>query len=84
MQFDEQREGDYRIVPRALREPSRRGYVAAVLVQRIRGAGSAPRDAYHDECLAGGYVWPSAQAARLYALAKAQEVIRHESFRLSC
>ena len=84
MQLDEQREGDYRIVARARREPSRHGYVAAVLVQRIRGGGGAPRDAYQDECLAGGHVWPSAQAARLYAFAKAQEVIRHEPFRLSC
>ena len=84
MQLDEQLEGDYRIVARALHEPGRRGYVAAVLVQRVRGSVSAPRDAYHDECLAGGYAWPSAQAARLYALAKAQEVIRHEPFRLAC
>jgi hypothetical protein len=83
MQRDEQLEGDYRIVARALREPWQRGYVAAVTVQRVRGS-EVPRDAYHDECLAGGYVWPSAQAARLYALAKAQEVIRHEAFRLSC
>jgi hypothetical protein len=84
MQRDERIEGDYRIVARARPEPRNGGYIAAVLVQRVRGDVAAPREAYQDECLAGGYAWPSAQAARLYALAKAQEVIRHESFRLSC
>ena len=85
MQLDERIEGDYRIVAWALHEPRRRGYVAAVIVSRGRGdAGGAPREAYHDESLADGYVWPSAQAARLYGLAKAQEVIRHEAFRLAC
>jgi hypothetical protein len=84
MQLDERIEGDYRIVAWALHEPRRRGYVAAVIVQR-RGSGQGgPREAYHDEDLAGGYVWPSAQAARLYAVAKAQEIIRHEAFRLAC
>jgi hypothetical protein len=84
MQRDQRIEGDYRITARARPAPSLRGYVAAVVVQRVRGAADAPREAFHDESLAGGHVWPSAQAARLYALAKAQEVIRHEPFRLSC
>jgi hypothetical protein len=84
MQVDAQVQGDYRIVARALRAPARSGYVAAVVVQRVRGDVDAPRDAYHEEELAGGYVWPSAQAARLFALAKGQEIIRTESFRLSC
>ena len=84
MRLDERNEGDYRILARALPGPSSRGYIAAVTVQRVRGISDAPRDAYHDESLAGGYAWPSAQAARLYAIAKAHEVIREESFRLSC
>jgi hypothetical protein len=84
MQRDERFEGDYRIVARARPGPRHEGYIAAVLVQRIRGDIGEPREAYQDECLAGGYAWPSAQAARLYALAKAQEVIRHEAFRLAC
>ncbi len=84
MQRDERNEGDYRISARALPEPGNRGYVAAVTVQRVRGITDAPREAYQDENLAGGYAWPSAQAARLYALAKAAEVIREEPFRLAC
>ena len=84
MQLIERSEGDYRILARAVLGPSGRGYVAAVTVQRVRGIADAPRDAYHDDNLAGGYAWPSAQAARLYALAKAHEVIREEPFRLSC
>lgn len=85
MRPEERTEGDYRIVARALHGPSQRGYVAAVVVQRVRGAdGDTPRVAYRDESLAGGHVWPTAQAARLYAMAKAQDVIRHESFRLRC
>ena len=84
MHPDESNEGDYRILARALPGPGSRGYIAAVTVRRVRGIADAPRDAYHDECLAGGYAWPSAQAARLYAIAKAHEVIREESYRLAC
>jgi hypothetical protein len=84
MQLEAQVQGDYRIVARALHAPAHRGYIAAVVVQRVRGNTDAPRDAWREECLAGGYVWPSAQAARVFALAKGQEVIRHEAFRLSC
>jgi hypothetical protein len=84
MQGDQRIEGDYRITARARPAPSLRGYVASVIVQRVRGAADAPREAYYDESLAGGYVWPSAQAARLYAFAKALELIRHEPFRLAC
>jgi hypothetical protein len=84
MRPEERTEGDYRIVAKALYGPSRRGYVASVLVQRVRGGTNTPRVAYRDENLAGGHAWPTAQAARLYALAKAQDVIRHEAFRLSC
>ena len=84
MHHDESNEGDYRILARALPRPGSRGYVAAVTVRRVRGIVDAPRDAYHDESLAGGYAWPSAQAARLYAIAKAHEVIREESYRLAC
>ena len=83
MRLDERNEGDYRIHARAIHGPGQ-GYVAAVTVLRVRGIADAPRDAFHDECLAGGYAWPSPQAARLYALAKAQEVIREEAYRLTC
>ena len=83
MRVDERIEGDYRIVARALPEPGRRGYIAAVVVQRVRGDADSPHEAYRDESLADGYVWPSALAARRYALAKAQDVISNESFRLS-
>lgn len=84
MRLEERSEGDYRILARAVAGPCGRGFVAAVTVQRVRGIADAPRDAYHDESLAGGYAWPTAQAARLYAVAKAHEVIREEPFRLSC
>ena len=84
MQLDAQVQGNYRIVARALPAPARKGYIAGVLVQRVRGGTDAPRDAYHEDDLAGGYAWPSARAARLFALAKGQEIIRTEAFRLSC
>ena len=85
MRPDERTEGDYRIVAKALHGPSQRGYVAAVVVQRVRGVSAGPgRVAYREENLAGGHVWPTPEAARLYAMAKAQDVIRHEPFRLRC
>ena len=84
MRSDESSEGDYQILARAIPGPSGRGYVAAVTVRRVRGISGAPRNAYQDDCLAGGHAWPSPQAARLYAVARAHEVIRVEAFRLSC
>ena len=84
MRSNPQCEGDYRILAKALPSPTGRGYVAAVTVQRIRGVPGGPRNAYQDDSLAGGYAWPSPQAAKLYAVAKAHEVIREEPFRLSC
>jgi hypothetical protein len=60
----ERSEGDYRILARAVRGPSGRGYVAAVTVKRVQGIANAPRDAYRDDSLAGGsvdrYVFPFA------------------------
>ena len=84
MRFVESSEGDYQILARAIPGPRGRGYVAAVTVRRVRGISGAPRNAFHDDSLAGGHAWPSAQAARLYAVARAHEVIRVETFRLSC
>lgn len=84
MTSDERTEGDYRIVAQALADPDCMGFIAAVTVQRVGGIAHGPREAYRDERLAGGYAWPSAEAACLYALAKAQEVIRESPFRLCC
>ena len=83
MHFDERDEGDYRIYAGALEAP-RGGYIAAVVVKRIRGACGAQREAYRDESLACGHRWPSPQEALLYALDKARELIRRERQRLAC
>ena len=83
MRTEKRNERDYRIVPRAV-PVDRRGYLAAVTVQRVCADGRELRAAYQQDALAGGYLWPSARAARLFALAKAQEVIRYEPFKLSC
>ena len=84
MHFDERDEGDYRIYAGALEAPRGGGYIAAGVVNRIRGACGAQREAYRDESLACGHRWPSPQEALLYALDKARELIRRERQRLAC
>ena len=84
MRLAESNEGDYRIYAGAVASQRGEGYVATVLVNRVRGNIDKPRLAFCDERLAGGHRWPSAEAARLYAVAKALEVIRNEQHRLAC
>ena len=54
MIFDERNEGDYRIYAGALEAPRGQGYIAAVVVNRVRGDGPTPREAYRDDSLACG------------------------------
>jgi hypothetical protein len=84
MRTAEMNEGDYRIYARAVPVSRGEGFVATVVVQRIRGNIDKPQLAYRDEQLAGGHRWPSAEAARQFAAAKAREVIRSEQYRLAC
>lgn len=84
MIFDERAEGDYRIYAGALEAPRGHGYIAALVVNRVRGTTGAPREAFRDDSLAGGHRWPSAHAALSYALNRAQRLIRCEPQRLHC
>ena len=84
MHFDESSEGGYRIYAGALEAPSGDGYIAAVIVTRLRDAGQAPREAFRDTALSGGHRWRSARDAISFALARAREVIRTEPHRLTC
>jgi hypothetical protein len=84
MLFDERNEGDYRIYAGALEAPQGDGYLAAVVISRLRGVTNAPREAYRDTALAAGYRWASARDALTYAVAKGVEMIRSERQRLAC
>jgi hypothetical protein len=83
MQFDEVSEGPYRIYAGALEAPSGDGYIAAVIVNRVREGGLPPREAYRDTSLSGGHRWRSARDALAFAMARAREVIRTEQQRLA-
>ena len=74
--FDERTEGDYRIYAGAMDAPRGQGYIAAVVVNRVRGDGAVPCEAYRDNSLACGYRWPSPDQALSYALKRAREIIR--------
>lgn len=84
--FDELSEGDYRIYAGALEAPRGQGWIAAVVVNRVHGAGggAAPREAFRDDRLAGGHRWLSPREALNYALNQARRVIRLEPHRLHC
>jgi hypothetical protein len=84
MHFDERDEGDYRIYAGALEAPLGGGYIAAVVVKRVRGARGESREAWRDESLDCGHRWPSPQEALLHALDKARQLIRRERHRLAC
>ena len=84
MIFDERSEGDYCIYAGALEAPRGQGYIAAVVVNRVRGIGDAPREAYRDDSLACGYRWKSAEEAIAYAMNRARELVRTRSRKLAC
>ncbi|MBA4343513.1 MAG: hypothetical protein C0423_15350 [Methylibium sp.] len=67
MHFEEVDTGDYRIYAGAIERPRAFGYVAAVVVVRLRG--TTPRqETFRDECLAGGYGWPTPAEALRFAV----------------
>jgi hypothetical protein len=84
MKFDEINEGDYRIFALAVRSPRRDGYIASVIVKRIKDCGDEARIAYREDCLAGGKRWPNPTTARKFAAAMARAVIQYEPHRLAC
>lgn len=74
MHFDEVDTGDYRIYAGALERPRQFGYVAAVVVVRLRGL--KPRqEAFRDESLAGGYAWASPKEALRFAINAGRDVV---------
>ena len=84
MRFDETHEGDYRIFVGAVEAPKGDGYIAALVVNRVRGATPGQREAFRDDSLACGYRWRSADEAMHYALNRARELIRSRSEMLTC
>ena len=84
MRFQECHEGDYRIYVGTVEAPRGDGYIAAVVVNRVRGAEGKHREAFRDDSLACGYRWPSPDEALHYALTRARELIRSRSQMLAC
>jgi hypothetical protein len=85
MRFQEIHEGDYRIFVGAVEAPKGDGYIAALVVDRVRGeAPGRRREAYRDESLACGYRWPSPDEAIHYALNRGREMVRSGSKMLAC
>ncbi|KQU65988.1 hypothetical protein ASE08_05805 [Rhizobacter sp. Root16D2] len=84
MQFDQQfNEGDFRIYVAASDTGRGRGYTAAVVVSRVRGAMNTPCEVYRDTCLAGGHRWISRNAALSYAASVGREIAHTEPSRLA-
>lgn len=74
MHFEEVDAGDFRIYAGAIERPRTFGYVAAVVVMRVRG--QAPRqEAFRDENLAGGYGWASPSDALRFAVNAGRDVV---------
>lgn len=86
MRFQESHEGDYRIYVGALEAPRGDGYIAAVVVNRVRGVPGPgrQREAFRDDSLACGHRWPNPDEALHYALNRARELIRSRSQMLAC
>jgi len=84
MQFNESHEGDYRIFVGAVEAPRGDGYIAALVVNRVRGVVGLQREAFRDDSLACGYRWRSADEAIHYAMNRARELIRTRSQMLTC
>ncbi len=83
MRLDERDEGDYRIYAGALEGRQGDGYIAAVVVNKVRGV-ETPREAYREDLLACGHRWQTAEAALWYAIGKGRELVLTQSPRLTC
>ncbi len=84
MRFNESHEGDYRIFVGAVEAPRGDGYIAALVVNRVRGLPGRQREAFRDDSLACGYRWRSPDEAIHYAMNRAREMIRTRSEMLMC
>jgi hypothetical protein len=84
MQLDERDEGEYRIYAGAMESAIGDGYIAAVVVTRVRGIERVPREAFRDDALACGHRWAHPEQAVSYALGKGREMVRTERHRLAC
>lgn len=82
MHFAERNEGDYRIYAGALEKSG--GYVAAVVVSRLRGVANAPKEAYRDLAISGGHRWQHPDEALLHAVDHARRVIHEQPAKLAC
>ena len=84
MHLNDIHEGDYRIFVGAIEAPHGPGYIAALIVNRVRGASSHAAQAFRDDSLACGYRWRSPEEALLYATNRGRELVRSASVMLSC
>ncbi|MDO9092533.1 MAG: hypothetical protein Q8R98_30110 [Rubrivivax sp.] len=84
MRFNECQEGDYRIFVGAVEAPKGEGYLAALIVNRVRGIQGRHNEAFRDDSLACGYRWRSPDEAMHYAMNRARELIRSQSQLLTC
>lgn len=84
MQLYERDEGDYRIYAGALEAVQGDGYIAALVVSRVRNAGRGPCEAFRDDALACGHRWAKPEEALSYAIGKGREVVKTERHRLAC
>ena len=74
MYFDEVDAGDYRIYAGAVDRIHVYGYVAAVVVIRMR-EGQPRQEAFRDENLAGGFCWSSPAEALRFAINAGRDVV---------
>ncbi|MCV2370803.1 hypothetical protein [Roseateles oligotrophus] len=74
MYFDEVDAGDYRIYAGAMDRTHSYGYVAAVVVIRMR-EGQPRQEAYREESLAGGFCWSSPAEALRFAINAGRDVV---------
>lgn len=74
MHFEEVDTGDYRIYAGAIERPRAFGYVAAVVVVKLRGAAGR-QETFRDEFLAGGYGWPTPAEALRFAINAGRDVV---------
>jgi hypothetical protein len=82
MKLDERDEGEYRIYAGALESKLGDGYIAAVVVSRVRGE-RCPREAYRDDALACGHRWELPEQALSYAMGKGREFVRTQTAALA-
>ena len=81
MQFATRVDGEYLIYAGSLELHAGAGFMAAVVVNRVRGVRFSEQEVYRDGALSGGHLWATSHEALTSAMIQGHRAVQRERFR---